>query len=242
MSKLTVILPAAGLGSRLGLPYPKEIMQVNNSTALIDYSFDFFRDYGRRDVEFVLVINENKTDIVKYVSRYKDRFNISFTFQNPNEKEYTGAIKSASHLFGEHNIVLLPDTIMTLADETDLFSSVHNSLTETGFTFLYKRENNPTMLKTKGCLNVSVDGTVTAYEDKPEVDFERYNAYWTSFAFRRRAFNSAMAFMEKSTLRQRISQDKVKETPIHGSKGIEVADYLDLGTWPELRRYMCNNG
>ena len=30
MSKLTVIMPAAGKGTRLNLPYPKEILRLNN--------------------------------------------------------------------------------------------------------------------------------------------------------------------------------------------------------------------
>ena len=57
MSALTVILPAAGNGTRLNLPYPKEILRLNDQEALIDSSFNFFRDYGRKDVEFVVVIN-----------------------------------------------------------------------------------------------------------------------------------------------------------------------------------------
>ena len=72
MSNLKVILPAAGKGSRLNLPYPKEILRLNNDDALIDYSFNFFRDYGRKDVEFIIVVNENKTEIIEYLSKYKD--------------------------------------------------------------------------------------------------------------------------------------------------------------------------
>ena len=102
MSKLTVVMPAAGKGSRLGLPYPKEIMHLEEDKALIDYSFDFFKNRSREEVEFVVIINEHKTDIVKYLSRYKDRYNISFTYQNSTEHEYTGAIKSGYHLFGEN--------------------------------------------------------------------------------------------------------------------------------------------
>ena len=78
--KLTVIMPAAGKGSRLGLPYPKEIMHLEEDKALIDYSFDFFKNKSKEEVEFVIVINEHKTDIVKYLSKYKDRFKISFTY------------------------------------------------------------------------------------------------------------------------------------------------------------------
>jgi len=46
-----------------------------------------------RDVEFVITLNENKTELVKYLSRYKSRFNISFTYFNPAETEYTGLSK-----------------------------------------------------------------------------------------------------------------------------------------------------
>jgi 2-C-methyl-D-erythritol 4-phosphate cytidylyltransferase len=44
MSKLTVIIPAAGKGSRLKLPYSKEILRVDEDSSLIDFSFNFFRD------------------------------------------------------------------------------------------------------------------------------------------------------------------------------------------------------
>lgn len=238
MSLLTVVMPAAGKGTRLNLPYPKEILRLDKEQALIDYSFDFFRDYGRRDVEFVIVINEDKTEIVKYLSKYKDKFNISFTFQNPNEREYTGAIKSAKHLFGEHNVVLLPDTIMTLKPGVDLVDAVQNSVTETGFTFFYKKEREDKMLRTKGALYIHEDGLVKSYEDKPEENLETYNAFWCSFAFRKRAFDPAIAFMEKSTLRQRVLPNEIESTPIYGSKGIEVLDYKDLGTWDEIRRLL----
>lgn len=237
---MKVILPAAGKGSRLNLPYPKEILRLNNDDALIDYSFNFFRDYGRKDVEFIVIINEHKTDIIEYLAKYKDRFNISFTYQNPNEHEYTGAIKSAKHLFGEHNIVLLPDTIMKLQPNQNLYDLVESSLTETGFTFLYKKENNEKILKTKGCIYVDENSTVEKYEDKPETETFRYNGFWCSFAFRKRAFDSCIGYMEKSTLKHKINYNEIKQTPIYKSKAIEVQDYIDLGTWDEIRRLLQN--
>lgn len=237
MSKLTVILPAAGRATRLQLPYAKEVMSIGPNKSLIDNSFNFFRDYGRKDVEFVVVIREGKSEIVDYLAKYNNRYDISFTFQNPNEHEYTGAIKSARHLFGEHNIVLLPDTVMKLDPGADLYECVMSSLTETGFTFLYKDETSVDLLKTKGALVVE-DGIIKSYEDKPEQDVEKYNAFWCAFAYRRRAFDQCINFMEKSTLRQRVMLDEIKETPIYNSKGIRVQDYIDLGTWPEVRRYL----
>lgn len=240
MSNLTVILPAAGKGTRLNLPYPKEILRLNNEEALIDHSFNFFRDYGRKNVEFVVVVNENKPELLSYLAKYKDRYNITFTYQNPNEHEYTGAIKSASHLFGEHNLVLLPDTIMTLAPSSDLYDLTNSSLTETGFTFLYKQEKDPEVLKTKGALAVDKNDLITAYEDKPQDGLQRFNAFWCAFAFRRRTFNQCIAFMEKSTLKQKVDTEEIKDTPIYKSKGIPVQDYKDLGTWKEIRRMLLN--
>lgn len=234
---LTVVIPAAGKGTRLNLPYPKEILRLDKEQALIDYTFDFFRDYGRKDVKFVVVVNEEKLDVVKYLSRYKDRFNISFTFQNPAEQEYTGAIKSARHLFGKHNVVLLPDTIMTLKEGIDLGETVVKSLQNTGFTFFYKAENDPLMLRTKGAVHVNKNGEVTMYEDKPQANFSRFNGYWCSFAFTKDQFDSSIAFMEKSTLKLPQTID-FNTTPLCNSKAIEVVDYRDLGTWDEIRKLL----
>jgi len=241
MSKLTVILPAAGKGTRLNLPYPKEMFRLNNEEALIDHSFNFFRDYGRKNVEFVVIINEDKTELVSYLSKYKDRYNITFTYQNPNEHEVTGAIKSASHLFGEHNLVLLPDTIMTLAPGADLYDLTNSSLTETGFTFLYKKEKDPEVLKKYGALTVDQNDLITAYEDKPQTSLDNYNAFWCAFAFRRSTFTQFIWLIEKSTLKQKVQIDEIQRTPIYKSKGIPVQDYRDLGTWKEIRRMLLDD-
>ena len=240
MSKLTIILPAAGKGTRLNLPYPKEILRLDNDNALIDNCFNFFRDYGRKDIEFVVVINENKPELLTYLAKYKNRFNISFIYQNPNEKEYTGAIKSARPLFGEHNLVLLPDTLMTLQPGEDLYTLIMTALEETGFTFLYKEELDNSVLKTKGALNINAEGLVLNV-DKPEDNkLGLYNAFWCAFGFRRRTFDQCMNFMEKSTLKLKTNEKEIQSTPIYGSKAIKVKDYVDLGTWSEIRRLLIN--
>jgi hypothetical protein len=46
--------------------------------------------------------------------------------------------------------------------------------------------------------------------------------------------------MEKSTLRQKVDNEEIKNTPIYQSKGIPVQDYRDLGTWKEIRRMLLN--
>jgi NDP-sugar pyrophosphorylase family protein len=242
MSDLTVILPCAGEGTRLSLPYPKEIHSIEKNKSLIDYSFDLFSNYGRRDVEFVITLNENKLDLVDYLSRYKHRYNISFTFFNPIETEYTGSIKSAKHLFGEKNLVLLPDTFLKLKSSQDIVKLVSDSLNETGFTFFFKKESDHDMLKTKGSLYIDEGSLVLEYEDKPQEDLSRFNAFWTAFAFRKRVFDSCIEFMEKSTLKHRLLVGEIENTPIYKSKGIEVDDYIDFGTWDQIYKYKILKG
>ncbi len=237
MSDLTVILPCAGEGTRLSLPYPKEIHSIEKNKSLIDYSFDLFSNYGRRDVQFVITLNENKTELVKYLSRYKSRFDISFTFFNPAETEYTGSIKSAKHLFGEKNLVLLPDTFLKMKSSQDIVNLVSDSLNETGFTFFYKKENDHGMLRTKGSLSINENNLVQEYEDKPQENLDNFNAFWTAFAFRKRVFDNCIEFMEKSTLKHRLLVGEIKNTPIYKSKAIEVEDYVDLGTWEQIYKF-----
>lgn len=234
---LTVILPAAGKGSRLSLPYPKEILKLDKTQALIDYSFDHFKKYNRNDVNFVVIINEHKTEIVEYIAKYKDKFNITFTYQNPNEHEYTGAIKSASYLFSHYNVVLLPDTILKLKNNADLYQTVIERLLLDDWSFFYKKENNAEMLKTKGALFVE-NNRVKMYMDKPTDNISNYNAYWTSFAFTKNSFTKSIEFMEKSTLNKQVSAEEIQNCPIYNTLGIEVEEYMDLGTWPEIRKLL----
>ncbi len=235
---LTVILPAAGKGTRLNLPYPKEILRLDKNQALIDYSFDHFKDYDRNSVDFVVVINEWKTDIVGYLSKYRHKYNIAFVYQNPLEREYTGAIKSAYHWFGEDNLVLLPDTILKLKNSVDLYTTVKDRLETNEFVFFYKKESNPSMLSTKGALQIE-NNLVKLYEDKPQTNIQNYNAYWCSFAFKVSSFADSISYMEKSTLNKKFNTKQMTYTPFYNTEGIEVDDYIDLGTWGEIRKLLA---
>ena len=87
---------------------------------------------------------------------------------------------------------------------------------------------------------VNQEGMVVEYQDKPTDRLEEYNAFWCAFAFRRRNFFECINYMEKSTLKQKHEIYEIQKTPIWGSKVIEVANYIDLGTWPEIRRLLID--
>ena len=60
---------------------------------------------------------------------------------------------------------------MTLLPNTDLFETVKNSLTETGFTFLYKEESNQDVLKTKGHGQVVNNGELVHNSSHSDISF-----------------------------------------------------------------------
>jgi dTDP-glucose pyrophosphorylase len=232
--KLTVILPAAGSGSRLNLPFSKEIMRIDERMSLIDHAFSLFSECPQ--VKFVVIINENKLDIIQYLSKYKTKHNIAFVFQNPNLSEYTGAIISAQNWLGENNIVLLPDSVITLFPNTNLMTALETGFTKSDFMFLYKSELNPTVLKTKGALHIH-NNRVTRYQDKPEHE-SNFNAYWCGFAFKREVFDKFIWFMHDSTLG--TNTNSITDTCMNNTEAIPVQDYHDLGTWDEINKYRRN--
>jgi hypothetical protein len=44
--------------------------------------------------------------------------------------------------------------------------------------------------------------------------------------------------MEKSTLKHRILVGEINSTPLYKSTGIEVEDYIDLGTWDQIYKFI----
>ena len=213
-------------------------MRIEKDRGLIDYSFDLFKNFKRSEVHFVVVINEHKTETVKYLAKYKEFFDISYTYQNPSELEYTGAIKSAKHLFGEYNIVLLPDTVLKLNPEFDIKSELKKRLDDHPFTFLFYNDPEVETLKTKGCLRLNKSNLVVEYEDKPSEDLERFNGYWCGFAFRKNNFDKNIKYMEQSTLKLKGPKLKVEETDIFNSDIIKVEYFEDLGTWEKIQKIL----
>ena len=215
-------------------------MRIEKDRGLIDYSFDLFKDFKRSEVHFVVIINEHKTETVKYLAKYKEYFDISYTYQSPFEHEYTGAIKSAKHLFGEYNIVLLPDTVLKLSPKFDMKNAVKKSLNKHPFTFLFYNDPDAETLKTKGCLRLNERNLVIEYEDKPSTDLERFNGYWCGFAFRKNNFDRNIAYMEHSTLNLKKPNCRVEETDIFNSNVIPVEYYEDLGTWEKIQKILAS--
>lgn len=120
------LIPAAGKGLRLGLPYPKElypIIQKNRYKPVSEFILDHFTKTGVRHTVFV--INETKHQLIGYFgSGQRFGCEISYVYQeqfvagsiNSTSPGLAHALNSAYHLikekvviFGMADTIILPD-------------------------------------------------------------------------------------------------------------------------------------
>ena len=229
---LNVILPCAGNGLRLGLPYPKEIHKIEKDVSMIDFSFRLLLPHADRISRVSITLTKQKTDIVKYLDKYKGMFNLCFTYFNENYSEWAGSILSAENLFLEKNVVLLPDSVLTDHPDYPLIPSMDLYLEREDIVFGYLKERGE-RLRSLGAMQVDeANGDVIQFCDKPIDAIDRFNCFWTAFGFRKSVSVDLLNMMMQS-----IRKEKVDITKVGKAKAFPVNGYLDLGTWESLAKF-----
>ncbi len=119
------VIPAAGKGLRLGLPYPKELYPIIRGGRYKPVAQHILENMVAAGVEHVVfVINETKHQLVGYFgdgARFGCR--ISYVYQDPDRKGQGGsaglaeALDAAYHLFQGRQVVFgMADTIIQPID------------------------------------------------------------------------------------------------------------------------------
>src|SRR4029079_16258576 len=98
-AKLNVIVPCAGKGTRLGLPYPKEVHLVAANTALIDLTFGQLDEHRDEIDSVTVVLAPEKGELVSYLARWAGHFHIRYCYFNPAYHEWAGSILSSEPEF-----------------------------------------------------------------------------------------------------------------------------------------------
>jgi len=166
------LIPAAGKGLRLGLPYPKELYPIirnNRYKPIAQYILENLTAAGIRDIVFV--INETKHQLIGYFGS-GSRFDchISYVVQENRENNdqstspgLVHALDSAYHLTHGKTVCLgMPDTIM---DPPDVFTNLlvsHNP--DTDLTLGLFQTNRPEKL---GMVQFDEQNRVQRIVDKP---------------------------------------------------------------------------
>lgn len=233
MSGLTVILPCAGKGTRLGLPYPKEMHLVSEKTALIDFTFNRLERDAHLIKEVVVILSPEKGSLVEYLSKWRHKFYIKFIFFDENNFEWAGSILSAEKEFGERNIIFLPDSYLVGLPHLPILATFNNLLSNSGVCFGLLPEADRERLLALGAVKVEADSVVT-FCDKPALtDSREFNAFWTTFGFTKEMGRPLLEMMTRSIQRENVS---LKDLGVEASC-FEVAQYKDLGVWPNIHEF-----
>src|SRR3989344_5441204 len=198
---VAIILPCAGHGTRLNAPYPKELTKINEDMSIIDFSFHHILASHVKP-RVIVIIAPHKFDTVRYLyEKYNDKVELVFVFEKNGDKNVasTLAVKSAQNLLCDKNILLLPDTIIEYKDKGSLIDKMLDILDHHHFVFAHKNENSLTRLKLFGALDVK-EGRVIGYEDKPQRNIKKYNAFWVALGFNKGLFGTVISIIEKCTL------------------------------------------
>ena len=70
--RISIILPCAGDGKRMGLSYPKELFEIFPGVKLIDFSLnhiDFYVNRTDMHIKIIIVIKTGKEEVFEYVKR-----------------------------------------------------------------------------------------------------------------------------------------------------------------------------
>jgi len=237
--ELIGLIPAAGKGVRLGLPYPKELYPVirnNHYKPISQFVVDNLTNAGLEHIVFV--VNETKHQLMGFFGNGQ-RFgcNISYTVQEIIEGKTKStspglalALDSAYHLTSGKTVFFgMADTLMQPAD---VFARVYQTVSTDDDVLLgLFTTNRPEKF---GMVKMDRDNRVLEIVDKPErTDLTEM---WGCIIWRPRFTEYLHNCVSKEGISDfaKIMNDAIA----NGMKfrGVHMVDgtYIDLGTYEEI--------
>lgn len=240
MKNAIAIIPAAGKGSRLGLPFSKELLPLffdEGYFPVINASIKAIKSVGVSEV--VVVINHSKSDIIKYLGN-GNRFGLKIKYAVQEEsKSLPHAIFEALRIEGARDVFfLMPDTLITPGSFLEYFYgkiSINHSA-NIG-VFKSNRPDKFAMVKFDNKLEV-----ISIEEKNPHSKFEYMWGFWhwnneVSKKFLEYDFNQ---FKQDELTLSDVMLSILEPSEIFC---IKMSNYLyrDLGTFDEINDYIKNS-
>lgn len=237
--QLVGLIPAAGKGTRLNLPYPKELYPVirnNHYKPLAQFVVENLTASGVQDIVFV--VNETKHQLIGYFgsgSRFGCQFSYAVQESNGHLNSSTSpglahALDSAYHLVRGKTVLFgMADTIMV---PVDIYRQLLDAARPEDQVILGLF--NVTRPEKFGMVEMDGEGSVSQIIDKPAKTDLRLA--WGCIAWRP-AFTE---FLHNSIQRENISDfATVMNRAIAAGmpfRGVALPDasYSDLGTYEEI--------
>jgi hypothetical protein len=223
---VTIILPCAGEGKRLGLPFPKELAPIGPGRAVIDSCLDVIDKAPM--VKRILLMDDGSRELTRqYIEKRLPDVPLAMTRQHPYAADMPEAvIRLAPWLDWTVNILMLPDVMYEPKGEP--LTQLAALAEDTGFA-LAVAETPPDRLRAAGAVNVAGD-RVSAYEDKPERP-ERFNASWGMIGFHGTIGMLGMRVVAGCTSKARGARE-----PVLGAPVVWLNEWRDVGVWDSYLR------
>jgi hypothetical protein len=247
--ELTIILPCAGDGRRLGLNTPKELFEIVPGTRSIDFSLQHILAAPQKEkIITAVVIRPWKTEVKEYVSEQLPGIPVETVIFNDNYQEWPGSVYSAKDVFSKNNLVLLPDSFLSLSAHSNLenptidhsngktlVESTGDALSRHQVIFGCIKCMDVKVLETLGAVRME-NGIVTAFQDKPRSKewAGQFNGYWGCYAFGKEMGKPLYDFLIHSVLHQPLP---LEAQPFCPPGVIPIAEYYDLGTRENIERF-----
>lgn len=229
--QVTVILPCAGKGSRMGLPFPKELLPSGPGRSVIDSSLDLIREAAAASDVRVLLLTDGDRDLTaRHVRDRLPGLPVAEVLQDPDAADMPDAVlRLAPWLSPYANVLLLPDVIYSWSG--DPVSEIATKAASYGFAVGAVKAGSDE-IAAAGALRVE-DDRIAAYEDKP-ADPWGYNALWGILGFSGGSFGlDALRQVAESTSRAR--KGPVTGPPLRQAPVTWLAGFADCGTWERYR-------
>jgi UTP-glucose-1-phosphate uridylyltransferase len=221
MREVTIILPCAGEGRRLGLPFPKELAPLGPDKVIIDSCLTLISE-ANMPCRIILMDNGNREVTRDHIRRKLPDVPLAMVRQHRYSSDLPDAVIRLEPWFGDVNILMLPDVIYQAKSE--LVGQFAALASETGFAFAAARLPDEA-LRLLGALSVTQDSTVKAFEDKPSHP-EMFNAAWGMIGFSGPVGLAGLRVVASSTAKLQPARP-----PAVGAPVLWLDGFQDCGTW-----------
>lgn len=233
------LIPAAGKGVRLGLPYPKELYPVirnNRYKPISQFVVDNLTFAGLKHIVFV--INETKHQLIGYFGDgHRFGCNISYVVQEPangNDKSTSPglahALDAAYHLTRDRTVCFgMADTIM---QPRDIFArALTVAQTDDDVVLVLFKTERPEKF---GMVRMNNDQQVIEIVDKPKTT--DLNLMWGCILWRPLFTEYLHSCVAKDGISDfaRIMNDAIGSGMKFRGVQIDNGVYIDLGTYEEI--------
>lgn len=235
------LIPCAGKGSRLGLPFSKEMYPDVHSKEyrpIIMHTIDSFKQAGITDI--IITFNPNKKDILNYLGNGKQYdLNISYCM-HPIPKSLPESLNESYHLIKNKRVVFaMPDTIISpnnfVAQALDFHEKEKATITLGCF-----KTDNPTSVSVVE-FQESANTVINVIEKPKKTNLD---IMWGMMVWESSFSHTLNNFCNSQSTREGIKELYLSDALAPHIKKLEVkglqfenGSYRDLGTFQEITRW-----